>query len=139
MEYKITNVQQRDEFTTQYGQMQSYAISLEGQTGWIALNQKLETPPPRVGDTINGEIQNATTRNGNEYRKFKKINPKFAGGGGGEPQKLTYIVEMLEELTGRKQAHEEPVVGQTAPPDESYHNLLPNQPSEDDPFAGLGI
>lgn len=125
MEYKITNVQARDSFQTQYGEMQAYAIALEGQTGWHALNQKLETPPPRVGDTIFGTIENATTKNGTPYKKFKKQNPKYAQQSGIPNDKLEYIIKMLEELTGRRTTEDTPVE--------------PTDAQLEDPFAGLGV
>jgi hypothetical protein len=130
MEYKITNVQARDSFQTQYGEMQAFAIALEGETGWHALNQKLETPPPRVGDTIFGIITNETTKNGTPYKKFKKQNPKYADRAGTPTSGITgkqaeYIIQMLEELTGRRTV-EDTVVD------------VPEEPL-DDPFAGLGV
>lgn len=111
MEYRITNVQDRDEWDSQYGRMKTYAIALEGESGWHSLNQKLSTPPPREGDTIAGFIENKETRGGTPYKKFVKQNPKFAGGGGGGSapatgpviDKLDYIIQLLEKLTGDDQ------------------------------------
>lgn len=101
MEYRITNVQQRDIFKTQYGEMQAYAIALEGRTGWHQLNQMVSTPPPRIGDTITGTITDEMTKNGEPFKKFKKQNPKFAGQNAPVPNdKLDYIISMLEKLTG---------------------------------------
>lgn len=105
-EYNITNVQRRDEWQGRFGPMVTFAVALEGEQGWIKLNQKLETPEPKVGDTLTGIIENKTTTNGEAYRGFKKINPAYAD----KPQQqsqaspqMDYIVMMLEELTGRRE------------------------------------
>lgn len=130
-EYTISHVQKRDEWTSKFGPMQDYAITVEGEAnGWIKLTQKPETAPPRQGDTIFGSITTAKTSNGTSYLKFKKENPSYPSDSpsSGAPtnipdQRLDYIVLMLEELTGRKSPlrDSEPVV------------------LEEDPFEGMGI
>lgn len=122
MEYTITNVQRRDEWDSQYGTMVTFAIALQGQDGWIKLNQKLTTPEPRVGETIYGDIITETDRNGNSYKKFKKVNPNFQKptSQGASAHQIEYIIQMLEELTGRREV-QDTVVNEI----------------EDDPFPGL--
>ena len=122
MEYTITNVQRRDEWESQYGLMVTFAIALQGQDGWIKLNQKLTTPEPRVGETIYGDIISETDRNGNSYKKFKKVNPKFQQptSQGASAHQIEYIIQMLEELTGRREVKDTVV-----------------NDIEDDPFPGL--
>lgn len=139
MEYKISNVQDRDEWDSQYGRMKSYAIALEGQTGWHQLNQKLETPPPREGDTITGFIEDKMTKGGTPYKKFVKQNPKFANqqsSGASVPNdladKVDYIIEMLESLTGVKKEQKE----------DDYDKPLTADDIPDvyqDPFEGTGV
>lgn len=106
-EYKVTNVQRRDEWLSQYGTMVTFALALEGEDGWVKLNQKLDTSEPKVGDVLTGNITTEQSKNGEAYRKFTKVNPKFAG----QQQSTTgskesYIVQMLEELTGRRKPPE---------------------------------
>lgn len=126
-EYKITNVQRKDEWTSKYGPMVTFDISLEGEQGWVRLNQKLETPEPREGWRLTGEITNEG-QGEDAYRKFKKINPKYAGESNtqqqsqADPNKLDYIVQMLEELTGRREAAE-----------------LPMDKAIEDPFDGMNL
>lgn len=127
-DYKINAVQPREQFDTQYGSMQSYAIMFEGQPEWVKLNQKVETRAPEVGDTLTGEITTSQHK-GQSYKKFTKINPAYQN----QPQasqpannaQLEYITMMLEELTGRR------TVSETG--------AKPLPPIEDDPFAGLDI
>lgn len=111
MDYKITNVQRRNEWKSSYQKdMVTYAISLEGESGWVELNQLLATPPPEIGATIHGNIENITTPNGTPVRKFKKVNPEFQDRQQQQTQaspQMNYIVQMLEELTGRKPAYEQ--------------------------------
>lgn len=128
MEYTITNVQERNEWGDG---MKDYAIALEGQDGWIKLTQKLQTPPPRVGQTINGRVETKTNTNGKSYLKFTKERVNDFGGAGrrestGSSQEA-YIVQMLEELTGRREVHEEP----QSKSEDSMETKL------DDPFDGL--
>lgn len=128
MEHKITNVQRRNEWGDQ---MLDYAIALEGQQGWIKLTQKVSTPPPMIGDMIRGRVETKQNKNGNSYLKFTKERESS----GGFPQSNStssgsqeaYIVQMLEELTGRRKVQD------TIAP-------MPEQPDDmkfDDPFEGL--
>lgn len=127
-EYRISQVQRRDEWASQYGPMVTYAIAVDGESGWVKLNQKFDTPAPQVGDTITGEILNAKDPKGNAYRKFKKINPAYQNEAStqssGNSDQLRYITQMLEELTGRRE------VGDIGPK---------QPPITEDPFAGLDI
>lgn len=123
--YKVSNVQRRDEWKSRYstdGQpdMVDYAITLDGESGWIKLSQKITTKPPQTGDELFGHIETQTTKNGEEYRKFKKASQQQ---GGMSNDKLAYIVQMLEELTGRRD-----VVTSDA-----------GATPLDNPFDGLGI
>lgn len=123
MEHKITNVQERNEWGDQ---MKDYAIALEGQQGWIKLTQKVSTPPPRVGETIKGRIESKTNRNGKSYLKFTKERDNPMGGSRTGGSQEAYIVQMLEELTGRRAAPD------IAHPSEEVH-------LNEDPFEGMGI
>lgn len=127
-EYKITNVQQRDEWQSTYGMMMDYAVALEGEEGWIKLTQKLDTKPPQIGQTIEGYIETKSNTNGTTYRKFKKESAQYAQKQGGSTsphleKRIEYIVQMLEELTGRKDIVHE--VSETS------------SPELDDPFKDL--
>lgn len=105
MQYTITNVNRRNEWTGRDGAtMVDWAIAVEGESGWIKLTQKLDTKPPEIGQTINGSIEDKTDRNGNPYRKFKKEYSQKSGGGLSDEDRkqLDYAVQMLEELTGRR-------------------------------------
>lgn len=130
-DFKVSAVQPRESFSTQYGEMQSYALMLDGQTEWVKLNQKVETRAPEVGDTLTGEITTEQHK-GQSYKKFKKVNPAYANTSGSAPaqptvdnSQLEYITMMLEELTGRREV--------------SPTGAKPLPPVEDDPFAGLDI
>lgn len=124
MEYKITNVQRRNEWGDQ---MIDYAIALEGQQGWIKLTQKVMTPPPVIGSTIRGSVDTKTNRNGNSYLKFTKERADGGGGSTSGGSKEAYIVQMLEELTGRR-TPVEPIASEDSVDIE-----------HEDPFEGMGI
>ena len=129
-DYKISAVQPRETFPTAYGEMQSYAIMLDGQTEWVKLNQKVETRAPEVGDTLTGEISTAQHK-GQSYKKFTKVNPAYQQQSAlptsptVDSSQLEYITMMLEELTGRREVSET--------------GAKPLPPMEEDPFAGLNI
>lgn len=126
--HTITNVQPREQWNGGYGMMQDYAIALEGESEWIKLTQKVDTKPPQIGDVLEGYIENKTDKNGKPYKKFKKENPAYAGANrsetpsGPSQSQMDYIVQMLEELTGRRDA-----VDQPGPSDDEL----------DDPFKGI--
>jgi hypothetical protein len=115
-DYKIENVQERKPWTGTYGTFNSFALQLEGIDGWVELSQKQDTPAPSVGSIIFGHIE-TTTRNESTYMKFKKAkNPNFGGGGGSGMSKedSDYVIMMLEELTGRRDAPDSPTARSTA-------------------------
>lgn len=145
-EYTITSVDRRDEWRSSYAtnpgnDMVDYAVALEGEQGWIKLSQKITTAPPQVGAPIFGHIENKPDRNGNENRKFKKVNPNYSGnrsGGQAAPsvdlteirQMLGYAVQMLEEMSGRRDVVQDTQPEPSAPPKDGGYD-------PDDPFAGL--
>lgn len=106
--YIISNIEMRDQWSSTYGPMQDYMISLEGEEGWIKLTQKLDTRPPQRGDELEGYIETKSNTNGEAYRKFKKQSAQY-GANRSEGQssqanhKEDYIIQMLEELTGRRE------------------------------------
>lgn len=112
-DYTVLEVQKRDEWTNDFGTFQGYALKLEGVDGWVSLNQKPETAAPEVGGTIYGRTE-TQTRGGKTYLKFKKVNKEYQGGSNdssatsatslaGSEKTLEYVVQMLEELTGRRE------------------------------------
>lgn len=129
--YKITNVNRLDEWPSKYGPMQDYSVALEGEDGWIKLTQKVDTRPPQIGDELEGFIEDKSNTNGTAYRKFKKQSAEYAGRTESTHSQNTsgsqesYIVQMLEELTGRRD-----VVDRVA--------SVPDEPLQD-PFEGLNI
>ena len=144
MDYTITNIQKRDEWTFQGNHMQDYAITLTGEDnkGWIKLTQKFETRPPQVGDPLHGHIEKKTTKNGNEYWKFKKVNPNFENRGGGnssgagssiKQEDIDYLILMMEEMTLRRPAPDNPQP-RSANPETPVGG---GKEQYDDPFEGL--
>jgi hypothetical protein len=127
MEYTITRVERRNEWSFQGSQMVDYAIAIQGEQGWIKLTTKVSTPPPREGDILFGQIENKQDKNGNAYRKFTKLQrggtvAPVAGASPGLEKKLDYIIVMLEEITDRRP-----------------HHSVAEETKEPDPFEGLGL
>lgn len=126
--YTITNVQRRDEWSAGYGEMVDYAVALQGDEGWVKLTQKLDTRPPEIGDELEGYIEDKSNKDGTPYRKFKKQSAQYAGRAetqnrsSSNDSQMSYIVKMLEELTGRRD-----VADSVQEPDEPLQ----------DPFEGL--
>jgi hypothetical protein len=109
-EYKILRVEERNQWSGTHGTFQDYALQLEGIDGWVALTQKPETEAPQVGGTLFGHTFTQTSKD-KTFLKFKKVNPQYNGEGSGnsspsglvgDGKTLDYIVQMLEELTGRR-------------------------------------
>jgi len=100
--YKILEAQHRKNWTGSFGEMADYAIKLEGIEDWIQLTQKPDTPAPVVGSEIFGHTE-VQTRNGTSYMKFKKVNPSYTGGGGGQKAlgnliDMPYVISLLEAI-----------------------------------------
>jgi len=117
MQYTIKNVNRRGEWRSRYAtspenDMVDWAIALDGEQGWIKLTQKITTPQPTVGQTIEGRIENKTSSNGESYRAFKKENPNMSGARSGSgdltrlEQRLEYAIEILEQLAGIKPSND---------------------------------
>lgn len=106
-EYIIENVEVGQSYQYKGSELQDYSVALQGETGWIKLTQKPTTPPPAVGRTLYGHIENKTTSNGNPYRKFVKArdfgSPSPTREAPRDDSKLDYVIQMLEEMTGRKE------------------------------------
>lgn len=111
-DYTITEVQSRDSWTGAYGPMSAFALKLQGVDGWVSLNQKPETPTPTVGEVLHGHMDTKTSRDGTKtWLQFKKVrkddgnypSTNSASAVVGDGKTLDYIVQMLEELTGRRQ------------------------------------
>lgn len=79
MHYTVTAVERKDQWPSKYGrEMVTYAIRLEGEDGWIKLNQLATTPPPKPGDHLTGSLQPDPR---GEFQTFKKeFNRPEAGG-----------------------------------------------------------
>jgi hypothetical protein len=123
-DYTITRVEPRESWDFQGQEMQNYAVTFQGEEGWIKLTQQLKTPPPQVNTTLHGVIETKTDNRGTDYRKFRKVNPKFSGRNSQEG----YIVQMLEELTGRRPKYEPKQV-------DEIHS--PTEAELEDPFQGI--
>lgn len=114
-DYKILSVDPRQAYDTDYGQMQPYALTLEGVEGYVQLSQKPETPAPVVGQVIHGH-----TYNQGKFLKFKKVNPNYAGNNGGsKPQSSADMGRVMEYLEAIAVAVGAEVAGKqdTAPED----------------------
>lgn len=99
-EYKITEVQKRKEWSGNYGTFQDYALRLEGIDGWVSLSQKPETPEPQVGQELYGHTE-TQTHGDKTYLKFKKVQKQDSRPSASTGD-MAYVVQMLEELTGRR-------------------------------------
>lgn len=106
-EYEILEVQRRKEWTGKHGTFQDYALRLDKADGWTALTQKPETPAPVVGNKLFGHLETQQVGD-NTFQKFKKVQQDGGGSyqqpsaGSNNNQDIKYIIEMLEELTGRR-------------------------------------
>ena len=98
--YKITEVQKRKEWSGKFGTFQDYALQLEGVDGWVSLSQKPETAEPQVGQELYGHTE-TQTHGDRTYLKFKKAQKQDGGYSGGSGD-MQYVIQMLEELTGRR-------------------------------------
>lgn len=147
-EYRVRQVQARKPYNTQYGEFQPYGLQLDGwANGWVELSQKPETKPPVVGDVLFGHIEKRTvdSKTGGDpmvFYKFKKGDLRDAPSSqstASNPSKeadMAYIIQMLEELTGRREKPSNPT-GRDNVPEE----ILDGDPFEleDDPFKELGV
>lgn len=110
-DYKITSVEPRAAYDTQYGTMQPYALKLEGVEGYVQLSQKPETEAPYVGQTIHGHTYEQNGPHGG-FLKFKKVNPNYAGNDGASKPSSSAdqgrMLELLEAIAVAVGANVEP-------------------------------
>jgi len=86
--YKIKEVKRGNTWTsTQGGEMQSYALILEGVGEPVQLNKKMPVKAePQIGDELFGALEEQE-RNGRVYYKFKvDYTQNNAGGFRGQPR-----------------------------------------------------
>jgi len=69
MSYKVETSMKTGEYAGQYGQMIKYAVKFEDQNEAVELSQKPETPAPKTGDVLEGEIED--TKWGKRFKKAR--------------------------------------------------------------------
>lgn len=75
MEHKIAAVSEKvDTWQSNYGEMKSYYVQLEGSAEAVKLNQKPDTPAPTVGQVLTGEV--VADKFGKKFQKAS-IKPGF--------------------------------------------------------------
>lgn len=74
MQYTIENSMKSGEFSGKFGKMYKYSVKLSGVDTAVEINQKPDSPEPKVGDIIEGTIED--TQWG---KKFKKTSVGFTG------------------------------------------------------------
>lgn len=67
-QYTVKSVTPREQYTSQYGTFQVYALELQGYNGYVQLSQKADKAAPNPGEVLNGDI----TRDSRGNPKFKK-------------------------------------------------------------------
>ena len=76
MEYKITSVKAGNIWSSPYGEMQSYTVSLDGVGEPVVLNKKCPVKhEPKEGETLYGKLEEKTNAKGNVYMKFTAEKP----------------------------------------------------------------
>lgn len=103
-DYVIKSVEARKAYSTDYGEMQPYALELQGVDGFVQLSQKPETPAPEVGTTLHGYTFEQKSAKGS-FLKFKKVNEQYQNNNGGGNSSSSsssadndYIVKLLEAI-----------------------------------------
>ena len=85
MNYTVESAMRTGEYTTQYGPMAKYAIKFQNQDEAVEMSQKPDTPAPKAGDILEGEIE--STQHG---KRFKKA--RVGGGRFNDPQTRMEII-----------------------------------------------
>jgi len=78
MQYKVTNAIKTKEIEGQYGKMAIYTLELEGEEP-VELMQKPDTPAPKAGDILEGEI--SETQYGRRFKKARSFGGRSGGKG----------------------------------------------------------
>jgi hypothetical protein len=77
MTYKIANAMKTGEYESKFGKMFKYTIQFEGESEAVELSQKPESPAPKVGDQLEGTIED--TQYGRKFRKERKEGGQVGG------------------------------------------------------------
>jgi len=81
MEYKIVDVKAGNTWSSGYGEMQSYTLSLEGISEPVVMNKKVPVKQePKTGETLFGKLEEKTNQKGNVYMKFTAEKPPESTG-----------------------------------------------------------
>lgn len=93
--YKVSAVNpETKQWQSQYGAMVTYTVMFEGRETPIEMNKKPDSPAPRAGDEVFGDI------NRTEYGdKFKSAPKPFAGGGFGGGASKPYASKSQDQFT----------------------------------------
>lgn len=82
--YTVRDVRKTDQWDSQYGTFQTYALALEGISEPVKLNKKVPVKDePAKGGTLYGTIEEKSTRNGSTYRQLKLERPDTGSYSGG--------------------------------------------------------
>lgn len=93
-EHRIVNVSEPREWSSQYGDMKTYTVKVDGDQAPYQLNKKAASPAPDVGQTI--QVESVTPDpEGKWPAKIKMVAPNkggFGGGGGMSPEREAKIM-----------------------------------------------
>lgn len=74
--YVITKVSPKvDSWSSQYGEMKTYYVQLDGFDGPVQINQKPTTPEPEEGQELFGHVE--SNQHGHKFKKAQ--NPNYSG------------------------------------------------------------
>lgn len=142
--YKIKAVKpEPKQWSSQYGPMLTYTVLFEGREIPTEINKKQDSPAPKVGDEVFGDI------NRTEYGdKFKSQQKPFSGGGGGaksfggKPQAdpytmfLSYVKDIAVALVNTKTYTTDKlneIATDVASTGEMFYAMRPDAKTSDEP------
>ncbi len=89
MAYVIRTVGPTESFKTQYGQMTKYTVQFEGADDWVQINQKPESPAPKIGDSLDGTVE--TSQYGLKFKRAQNAPGGPGRGSSNDPATRTSI------------------------------------------------
>ena len=91
---KPTKVEFSKEFSTDHGTLYGFNVEMENGDKGLYNSKSKDNPKFKVGEPIEYEVEEKTSKSGTKYNKLKPAQKSFGGGGGGYKARPSYSIAL---------------------------------------------